>query len=64
MPKKEAVEMADNLIAGRATSDCQEVNELVEKVKEGEIQKEQLIDVVDTSLAEEEKMKKLKSYVL
>jgi len=52
------------LIAGRAIADCPDMRELVTKVKKGELPKEDLIDVVDISLDEQEKMEKLKKYIL
>lgn len=64
MPSEEAKKMSNDLLTGVATTTCPDMKELVDKVKMGEMPKEDLIDVVDTSLIEQEKMEKLKSYVL
>jgi hypothetical protein len=64
MSMEKVIQVSDDLIAGRAIADCPDMRELVTKVKKGELPKEDLIDVVDISLAEQEKMEKLKRYIL
>lgn len=64
MTHEKSIQVSDDLVAGRAIADCPDMRELVRKVKKGELPKEDLIDVVDISLAEQEKMEKLKRYIL
>jgi hypothetical protein len=64
MTHEKSIQVSDDLIAGRAIADCPDMRELVTKVKKGELPKEDLIDVVDISLDEQEKMEKLKKYIL